>query len=445
MEETTIKRIMPHSTEAEQSVIGALLTDNQAISVIEGILSPDDFYNRQYGIIFGAMVELVNEGRPVDVLTLQQRLTEKGVPPEISNLTYIGELVANVPITDNAKYYADIVKEKSVLRRMIHAAEDVATNCYGGADKLEDILGAAETRFYEVINQRGVQDYVPISQIALDVLDRIEEASRTKNPITGVPTGFPDLDIKTAGFHPGDLILIAARPSMGKTALALNMAQYACFKKDLPVVIFSLEMSKEQLVNRMFAMESLVDASKIRIGDLNDDEWGKLCESAHTVGQSKLIIDDTARSVPEIRTKCRRYKADQNIQMIVIDYLQFVESGKHIDNRTLEIGDITRSLKMLARELGVPIVLLSQLSRGVETRQDKRPLPSDLRESGSIEQDADVILFIYRDDYYNKDSDKKNIAEIIIAKQRNGPTGMVELGWMPNYTKFVSLEHRKEQ
>jgi len=444
MEENTVKRIMPHSTEAEQSVIGALLSDNQAISVVEGILIKEDFYTRAYGEIYSAMLELNNEGRPVDVLTLSARLQEKGVAPEISNLTYIGELVANVPITDNAKYYAEIVKDCAIRRNMIHANEEIATACYAGKDALADVLADAEKKVFDVVNQRGSADFVPIQQITLDAIDKIQEASRTKNPVTGIPTGFKDIDVMLSGLQPANLVLIAARPSMGKTALALNMAEYAACKKNLPVAVFSLEMSKDQLVQRMLAMEARIDASKLRIGDLSDDEWMKLSESASVIGRSKLILDDTSVTLTDIRTKSRKYKMEHDIQLIVIDYLQFIDSNTRMDNRTLEVQIITRSLKTLARELGIPIVLLSQLSRGPEGRSDKRPMLSDLRESGAIEQDADVVMFIYRDDYYNKDTDKQGISEIIIAKQRNGSVGTVELGWLGQFTKFVNLEHKKE-
>lgn len=443
MEENLVKRVLPHSVEAEQTVIGAMILDNDAIAVVENIVRGEDFYHRQYGIIYDAMIELYEEGHPVDLLTLQDRLKEKDVPPEVSSLDYIGELVAAVPISANAKYYAEIVYEKSLLRKLIHASEETANACYAGKDKTENILADTEKKIFQVLNQRREGDYVPIQEIALTALERIHKASRTKNPVTGIPTGFTDLDRQLAGLQPSDLILLAARPSMGKTAFALNIAQHACFRKEISTIIFSLEMSKEQLVNRLFAMESRVDAQNIRTGNLTDDDWDSLVEGVNTVGRSKLIIDDTPGiTVSEMRTKCRKYKLEFGLQLIIIDYLQLMSgSGRRAsDNRQQEISEISRSLKALARELECPVIALSQLSRAVESRADHRPMLSDLRESGAIEQDADVVLFLYRDDYYNKDSPSKNICEVIVAKQRNGPIGTVELVWLPNYTKFVNMK-----
>jgi len=443
MEENLIKRVMPHSIEAEQTVIGSMILDNEVIAVVENIIRGDDFYHRQYGIIYDTMIELFEEGKPVDLLTLQDRLKEKDVPPEVSSLEYIGELIAAVPISANAKYYAEIVYEKSLMRKLIRTSEGIANNCYAGKDKVENILAETEHQMFEVLNQRQSTDYVPIQQVALNALERIHKASREKNPVTGIPTGFTDLDRQLSGFQPSDLILIAARPSMGKTAFVLNVAQYACFRKNLCTAIFSLEMSKEQLVNRLFAMESRVDAQALRTGNLTDDDWDNLVEGVNTVGRSKLIIDDTPGiSISEMRTKCRKYKLEFGLQLIIIDYLQLMSgSGKSSnESRQQEISEISRSLKGLARELQCPVVALSQLSRAVESRADHRPMLSDLRESGAIEQDADVVMFLYRDDYYNKDTAAKNIAEVIVAKQRNGPIGTVELVWLPNYTKFVNMK-----
>ncbi|MDD6211812.1 MAG: replicative DNA helicase [Clostridiales bacterium] len=443
MEENLIKRVLPHSIEAEQTVIGAMILDNEAIAVVENIITGQDFYHRQYGIIYDTMTELYEEGRPVDLLTLQDRLKEKDVPPEVSSLEYIGDLIASVPISANAKYYAEIVYEKSVLRKLIHASEDIANNCYAGKDKVENILADTEKKIFDVLNQRKSGDYVPIQEVALNALERIHKASRTKNPVTGIATGFTDLDRQLSGLQPSDLILLAARPSMGKTAFVLNIAQYACFRKNICTAIFSLEMSKEQLVNRLFAMEARVDAQALRTGNLNDEDWDNLVEGVNTVGRSKLIIDDTPGiSVSEMRTKCRKYKLEFGLQLIIIDYLQLMSGSgnRSSDNRQQEISEISRSLKALARELECPVIALSQLSRAVESRADHRPMLSDLRESGAIEQDADVVMFLYRDDYYNKDSAAKNICEVIVAKQRNGPIGTVELVWLPNYTKFVNIK-----
>ncbi len=442
MEETLIKRVPPHSVEAEQSVIGAMILDNENIAVVENILRGEDFYHRQYGMIFDTMVELYEEGRPVDLLTLEDRLKTKDVPPEVSSMSYIGELVAGVSYAANAKYYAEIVAEKATLRRLIKANEEIANACYAGKDSVENILADTEKTIFHILNGRRNDDYVPIQEVALSALERIHKASKSKNPVTGVPTGFTDLDYRTAGMQPSDLILIAARPSMGKTAFVLNIAQHVAFKKDMCVAIFSLEMSKEQLVNRLFAMESRVDSQAIRTGNLTDEDWDKLVEGVNIVGRSKLIIDDTPGiSISEMRTKCRKYKLEFGLKMIIIDYLQLMSgSGRKSDNRQQEISEISRSLKALARELEVPVLALSQLSRAVESRTDKRPMLSDLRESGAIEQDADVVMFLYRDDYYNKDSASQNIAEVIVAKQRNGPIGTVELVWLPQYTKFVNMK-----
>lgn len=442
MEEALVKRVQPHSIEAEQTVIGSMILDNEAISVVENILAGEDFYHRQYGIIYDAMIELYEEGRPVDLLTLQNRLKEKDVPPEVSSMAYIGELIAAVPISANAKYYAEIVAEKAVLRRLIKANEEIANACYAGKDSVDNILADTEKTMFHILNRRRNDDFVPIQDVALNALERIHKASKSKNPVTGIPTGFTDLDYRMAGLQPSDLILIAARPSMGKTAFVLNIAQHVAFKKNLCAAIFSLEMSKEQLVNRLFAMESRVDSQAIRTGNLTDDDWDRLVEGVNTVGRSKLIIDDTPGiSIAEMRTKCRKFKLEFGLSVIIIDYLQLMSgSGRSSDNRQQEISEISRSLKALARELNVPVLALSQLSRAVESRNDKRPMLSDLRESGAIEQDADVVMFLYRDDYYNKDSTAKNIAEVIVAKQRNGPIGTVELVWLPNYTKFVNMK-----
>lgn len=444
MEEALIKRILPHSIEAEQSVIGSMLMGREAVMSASEILLGDDFYQQQYGIIFEAMVELFNEGKPVDVITLQDRLKEKDVPPEISSMEFVRDLLNVVPTSANVKYYANIVKEKATLRRLIRINEEIANDCYLGKEKTEDILAVTEKKMFDLLLQQNTGDYVPIRQVVLNALDNIEKASKTSGSVTGVPTGFTDLDYQTAGLQPSDLVLVAARPSMGKTAFVLNIAQHIAFKAKKAVAIFSLEMSKEQLVNRLFALESRVDAQKLRTGNLNDEEWSRLIEGAGIVGDSQLIIDDTPGiSISELRSKCRKYKIDHDIGIIIIDYLQLMSGSGRSESRQQEISDISRSLKALARELNVPVVALSQLSRAVEQRPDHRPMLSDLRESGAIEQDADVVMFIYRDDYYHKDTEEKNIAEIIVAKQRNGPIGTVKLVWLPNYTKFVNM--KKEQ
>ena len=441
MEEALIKRILPHSIEAEQSVIGAMLMDQEAIIKASEIISGDDFYQHQYGIVFDAIVELYNDGKPVDLITLQNLLREKDVPPEISSLEFVKDLLTSALTSTNADAYAQIVHEKAVLRKLIKVNEQIANDCYSEKEKLEDILESAEKRIFDIVQKRNSGDFVPIKDVVLRALDRIEAASRNKGSVTGIPTGFIDLDYKLSGFQPSDFILIAARPSMGKTAFVLNIAQHVAFKQNLPVAIFSLEMSKEQLINRMFSLESSVDAQKLRTGQLNDQEWERLIESAGVIGKSKLMIDDTPGiSIAELRSKCRKYKLEHNLGIIMIDYLQLMSGSGKSDSRQQEISDISRSLKALARELNVPVIALSQLSRAVEQRPDHRPMLSDLRESGAIEQDADVVMFIYRDDYYHKDTEKKDIAEIIIAKQRNGPIGTVELVWLPRYTQFVNMK-----
>ena len=444
MEEALLKRILPHSMEAEQSVIGSMIMDREAIIVASEIVLGDDFYNKQYGVVFDTMVELNDEGKPVDLVTLQDRLKEKDVPPEVSSLEFIRDLITAVPTSANIKHYANIVAEKATLRRLIRINEEIANTCYVGKESLEDILSDTEKRIFDLVQRRNTGEFVPIRQIVMNAMDSIEKASHNKGNVTGVATGFLDLDYRTAGMQPSDLILVAARPSMGKTAFVLNIAQYVAFKQAKTVAIFSLEMSKEQLVNRLFSMESKVDSQHLRTGNLSDVEWEKLIESAGAIGKSNLIIDDTPGiSISELRSKCRKYKLEHNLEMIIIDYLQLMSgSGRSTDSRQQEISDISRSLKALARELHVPVIALSQLSRAVEQRPDHRPMLSDLRESGAIEQDADVVMFIYRDDYYNKDTADKNIAEIIIAKQRNGPIGTVNLVWLPQFTKFVNMERR---
>ena len=442
-----IKRVLPHSLEAEQSVVGAMLMDKDAIMTAAEIVSREDFYQTAYGILFEAMVELFNEGKPVDLITLQERLKEKDVPPEITSLEFARDLLTAVPTSANVKYYAEIVMEKSMLRKLIKLNEEIENMCYLGRDSLEAVLETTEKRVFELVQKRNTGDYVPIKQVVLNALDKIEKSSKTKGTVTGIPTGFIDLDYKTSGLQPSDLILVAARPSMGKTAFVLNIAQHVAFRSNKTVAIFSLEMSKEQLVNRLFSLESQVDAQLLRTGNLKDSDWEKLIEGAGVIGKSKMIIDDTPGiSISELRSKCRKFKLEQGLDLIIIDYLQLMTGrvGGRAESRQQEISDISRSLKGLARELNVPVIALSQLSRAVEQRPDHRPMMSDLRESGAIEQDADVVMFIYRDDYYNKDTDMKNIAEIIIAKQRNGPIGTVNLAWLPNYTKFANATRKQE-
>jgi len=447
MDEALLKRVLPHSIEAEQSVIGSMLMDREAIITASEIVAAEDFYQHQYGVMFESMVELFNEGKPVDLVTLQDRLKEKDVPPEVSSLEFVRDIITTVPTSANVKSYANIVREKAVLRRLIKVNEEIANNCYLGREPLEAILADTEKKIFDLLQSRNSGDFVPIRQVVLNVLENIEKASKTKETVTGIPTGFLDLDYKTSGFQPSDFILIAARPSMGKTAFVLNVVDYATVRRGIPCMVFSLEMSKEQLVNRMLSMESNVDSQKLRTGTLTDSDWDAVVEGVGVIGGSKLIIDDTPGiSITELRSKCRKAKLEHGVGMVIIDYLQLMTgSGRSSDNRQQEISEISRSLKALARELQAPVVALSQLSRACETRTDHRPMLSDLRESGAIEQDADVVMFLYRDDYYNKDSEMKDMAEVIIAKQRNGPIGTVNLVWMPQYTKFANAARQPGQ
>lgn len=446
MEENVIKRQMPYSKEAEQSVIGAMLMDEKAITTVAEILTPEDFYISAYGKLYQAMTELHDAGKPVDNVVLQEKLKSLNVPPEVSSLEFLTEAVAQVQTSANVKHYANIVSEKSTLRKLIRLNQEIENTCYSESEPLESILDETEKKVFQLVQKRSTEDFVPVRKIVRDAIDKIEIASKNKGSVTGIPTGFIDLDYKTAGFQPSDLILVAARPSMGKTAFELNLAQYMAFKKNLTVALFSLEMSKEQLVNRMFSLESNVDAQKLRTGQLTDQEWERLVEGASIISNSNLIIDDTPGiSISELRSKCRKYKMEHNLAIVMIDYLQLMSGNGKSESRQNEISEISRSLKALARELSVPVVALSQLSRKVEERPDHRPMLSDLRESGAIEQDADVVMFLYRDDYYHKDSEKKGISEVIIAKQRNGPIGTVELVWLPEYTKFANMEHKNEE
>ena len=444
MDETIIKRVMPNSLEAEQSVIGSMIMDKDAIVTAMEMLLREDFYHQQYGVLFETMVELYSDGQPVDLVTLQNKLKEKDVPREVSSLEFVRDLVTAVPTSANIKYYATIVKENSVKRKLIHVTEGIENDCYAGKDALEVVLDRTEKEVFGLLSSRTSGEYVPIRQVVMNALEKIEKASKQSGNVTGIPTGFTDLDYRTAGLQPSDLILVAARPSMGKTAFVLNIAQHVAFHEHMCTAIFSLEMSKEQLVNRLFSLEAKVDAQALRTGNLSDADWEKLVEGAGIIADSELIIDDTPGiSISEMRSKCRKYKLEHDLKLIIIDYLQLMSGsgGKSNESRQQEISDISRSLKGLARELSVPVIALSQLSRAVEQRPDHRPMLSDLRESGAIEQDADVVMFIYRDDYYNHDTDKKGISEIIIAKQRNGPIGTVNLAWLAQYTKFGNLEH----
>jgi len=444
MDEALIKRIPPHSIEAEKSVIGAMLMNKEAVLAAIEILTKEDFYQSQYGIIFESMKELNDEEKPVDAVTLQEKLREKELPPEVSGLDFVKDLVTSVPTSANVRHYAEIVKNKSTLRKLIRTADEIAGKCYEQKEETPDILDETEKSIFDVLQQRMHSEYTPIKEIVLSTVDKIDKASKTTSHVTGLATGYYDLDMKTTGLQNSDLILIAARPSMGKTALVLNIAANMAFHQKLPVALFSLEMSKEQLMNRLIAVEADIKAQNIRTGQLTDEEWKNLIKVSGIISRSEMIIDDTPGiSFSELRSRARKYKLDHDIKAIFIDYLQLMVGSRNSDNRQQEVSEISRALKSLARELDIPIIALSQLNRSVEQREDHRPMLSDLRESGAIEQDADVVMFIYRDDYYHKDSEKTGETEIIIAKQRNGPIGTTTLAWVPELTKFRNIAHGK--
>ena len=449
MDEAFIKKVQPNSPEAEQSVIGAMIMDRDAIADVIDIVNADDFYQKQNGILFEAMTELYREGKPVDLVTLQNKLKKKDVPESMKSLEFIRDLLEVVPTSANAKQYATIVREKATLRKLIKVTEDITTECYLGKDDVTEILDHTEKNVFGLLQQAsGREEFVPIDKVVLNTLDAIEEAASSAGRVTGIATGFTDLDYKLSGLHPSELIIVAARPAMGKTAFVLNIAQKAAVRDHVPTAIFSLEMSKEQLVTRMMAMEAMVDSQSIRTGDLQETDWEKIMESAGTIGRSPLIIDDTPGiTIAELRSKCRRYKQIHGLDLIIIDYLQLMSGsgGRSNESRQQEISEISRSLKGLARELNVPVIALSQLSRAVEQRTDKRPMLSDLRESGAIEQDADMVCFIHRPEYYKITEDERGnsligLAEIIIAKHRNGAVGDVRLRFKSEFAKFMNVE-----
>ena len=442
MEEELIKRILPHSDDAERSVIGCMMMNREAIMIASEILTGDEFYRQQMGIVFDSMVELYNEGKPVDFVTLPEKLKEKDVPPEISSMEFAKDLLTAVPTSVNVGHYAKIVKEKAMLRRLIKMNEDIANTCYLDKEPVEEIMEDTEKQLFQLLQTRTGGDYVPIRQVVLNALETIEKASQTKGTVTGIPTGFVDLDYKTSGLQPSDFILVAARPSMGKTAFVLNMAQYMAFRKDKSVAIFSLEMSKEQLASRILAVDAMVDSKSMKVGDLSDDDWDKVIESTEAVANSPLYIEENSSvTISELRSIARKWKQNYGVQVIMIDYLQLMSPSRAVESRQQFIAEVSRALKNLAKELKIPIIALSQLSRAVDARPDHKPVLSDLRESGSIEQDADVVMFIYRDEYYNPETTTKpQTAEIIIAKQRSGETGSVDLRWIGKYTKFADPE-----
>lgn len=444
MDENVLARPKPNSFEAEQSVIGTMLMDSSSIDEVAEILVRDDFYYQQYGIVYEAIVEVKNLNQNVNLVTVIDRLRQKNAPPEVCEGRFLGELAESAPISGSIAEYAQIVKRNSILRNIIDKNNEIIDLCYQGNMSVDEIMDITEKNFLSLLQKRGIGDAVPIVEVVDNAIELIKKAFENKGSITGIPTGFIDLDAQTSGLQPSDFILVAARPSMGKTAFALNIAGNVAFKSKLPVAVFSLEMSQESLMLRLFSVEAGIDASKLRSGNLDDNDWVRLIESADDISKSKLIIDETPGiTISQLRSKCRKYKQQHDIQLVVIDYLQLISGGGKSESKQQEISAISRALKVIARELKVPVIALSQLNRGPEMRDDKRPMLSDLRDSGAIEQDADVVILLYRDDYYNHDSPKKGVSEVIIAKQRNGPTGTVELSWLAKYTRFANRDKAK--
>ena len=441
-----IGKIPPHDTEAEQAVLGSMLTDQDAVIDAIEVLKPEDFYRDDNKYIYEAILNLYNKAEPIDIITVKSELISMGKFEVIGGFEYLGILPDKVPLVANAERYIKIVEEKSLLRQLIKASNELIDLGYAQNEDIEMVMDQAEKKIFDIMQGKNQKGFSPIKDILIESFAEIEKLYNQKEPITGVPTGFADLDYKTAGLHKSDLILVAARPAMGKSAFALNIAANAAINAKVPVAIFNLEMSKSQLVNRMLCSEAMVDSNKIRTGKIEEDDWVKLATALGPLSEAPIYIDDTAGiSVAEIRAKCRKLKLEKNIGLVVIDYLQLIQgSGKRNASREQEISEISRSLKILAKELDIPVIALSQLSRAAEQRADHRPMLSDLRESGAIEQDADIVMFLYRDDYYNPDTEKKNIAEVILAKHRAGSTGTVELLWMGNYTKFANIERYRE-
>jgi len=440
----SLYKVPPQNLEAEQSILGSILLENSAINSVLEVMSKDDFYSEAHRKIFNLMVELSEKNEPVDIITLSNALRDKNLLDSIGGTAYLASLVDNVPSAANVANYAKIAKEKAILRGLIGSATDIITSCYATGTDVDDVLDRAEHSIFEIAENKVRPSFYPIREIVKDSFRSIEDLYARKELITGVPTGFEKIDDLTSGLQKSDLIIIAGRPSMGKTAFALNIAQFAALEGQIPVAVFSLEMSKEQLVFRLLASEAKVDSQRLRKGFLGETDWPKLTTAAGRLSEAPLFIDDTpAITVLEMKAKSRRLKADQGLGLIVVDYIQLMRAGGYRDNREQEISEISRSLKALAKELKVPVIALSQLNRKVEDRTNRRPQMADLRESGAIEQDADVIAFIYRDEVYNKSEDnpEKGTAEIIIGKQRNGPTGTVKLAFLEKFTSFENLTH----
>ena len=440
-------KIPPNDVDAEQAVIGSMLTDKDAVIAAIEVLKEEDFYREDNKTIYSAILNLYNRSEPIDIITLKSELTAMGMFDKIGGFEYIVGLPEKVPTTANVEKYINIVKEKSELRRLIKTANEIIEQGYDPTENIDDIMNNAEKNIFNVMQDKDQKGYSPIKDVLVDTFTELEQLYNQKQHVTGVPTGFIDLDYKTAGLHNSDLVLIAARPAMGKSAFALNLATNAAVKANVPVVLFSLEMSKEQMVNRILCSEAMLDSNKVRTRKIDDEDWIKLANTMGELSEAPIYIDDTPGiSINEIRAKCRKLKLEKNIGMVVIDYLQLVQgsSKRSQGSREQEISEISRSLKILAKEINVPVIALSQLSRAPEQRPDHRPMLSDLRESGAIEQDADIVMFLYRDDYYNEDSEDKGLAEVILAKHRAGSTGTVKLVWLGNYTKFANMERYRE-
>jgi len=438
-------KIPPHDIEAEQAILGCMLTDKDAvISAIE-VLREDAFYREDNKAIYSAILNLYSKSEPIDIITVKAELVEAGKLERVGGLEYLAGLPERVPTTANVDKYIKIAEEKAMLRNLIHTANELISLGYSENEEVDNIMDMAEKRVFELASKKNTKGYMPIKDVLVETFAQLEKLYNKKGYISGIPTGYKNLDYKTAGLQNSDLIILAARPAMGKSALAINIATNVAINSNIPVAIFNLEMSKEQIGNRILCSEAMVDSNKIRTGQIEDDDWLKLASTLGRLSDAPMYIDDTPGiSVMEIRAKCRKLKLEKNIGLVIIDYLQLVQgSGKRNSNREQEISEISRSLKILAKELNIPVIALSQLSRAAEQRkEDHRPMLSDLRESGAIEQDADLVIFLYRDDYYNEESEKKNIAEIILAKHRGGSTGTVEVAWIPSYTKFANLEKR---
>ena len=436
MEDVT--RIPPHSVESEQSILGSILLDKDAIITVSETIRPSDFYKEAHKIIYECMLKLSNKNEPIDLITLTEELKKQGHLDDVGGISYITSLSTIVPTTSNVKYYADIVKEKSVLRQLIKASNDIINLGYENSVKVEEVLERAEKRIFDISQEKASDDFKSINEVLVDAYDMIEKLYTNKSDVTGITTGFKDLNKKINGLQRTDLILIAARPAMGKTAFSLNLVQNAALKGDASVAVFSLEMSKDQLVQRMLAAQSHVELKKIKTGTLDENDWTRIIDAMAVLSSASIHIDDTPGiKISELRSKCRKLKIEKGLDLILIDYLQLMEGEGNNESRQQEIAKISRSLKIIAKELNCPVVALSQLSRAPEQRADHRPMLSDLRESGSIEQDADIVMFLYRDEYYHPDSESKNIGEVLIAKNRHGETGSVELVWLGEVQKFA--------